>query len=87
MFAQAMLIATAPLRFVNAVIPSCDYFDARAPRVLRTRRIGRGICAPDAHKPICFGRSPRPAARAAVRSMGCARPCARAAATRSLPWR
>ena len=53
MFAQAMLIATAPLRLVNADIPSCDYGDARASRALRARRIERGICAPDAQKPNC----------------------------------
>jgi hypothetical protein len=74
MFAQAMFIATLPLRLVNADIPSCDYVDACAPRASRARRIERGICAPDAQKPICFGRSLRPAARAAVRSTGCARP-------------
>ena len=74
MFAQAMLFATAPLLLVNADIPSWDYVDARAPRASRARRIERGICAPDAQKPNCLGRSIRPAARAAVRRMGCAQP-------------
>jgi hypothetical protein len=54
MFAQAMLIATAPLRLVNADIPSRDYVDARALRASRARRIERGICAPDAQKPNCL---------------------------------
>ena len=54
MFAEAMLLATAPLLFVNADIPSWNYFDARAPRASRARRIERGVCAPDAQKPNCL---------------------------------
>jgi hypothetical protein len=51
MFAQAGHFATAPLRFVNADIPSCEYVDARASRTLRKRQIEPLIAPPDAQKP------------------------------------
>jgi hypothetical protein len=51
MFAQAMHFATAPLRFVNADIPSRDYVDARASRTSLERQIERLIGPPDAQKP------------------------------------
>jgi hypothetical protein len=54
MFAQAVLLATAPLRLVNAAVPGCDYVDARAPRASCERRIERRICALDAPKPNCL---------------------------------
>ena len=82
MFAQAMHSATAPLRFVDADIPSCDYVDARASRASRKRRIERLICAPDAQKSSWLwevneidGESRR------------SPDASRAARARSLPWR
>jgi hypothetical protein len=54
MFANPQRFDAAPLRPVNADIASCDYVDARAPRVQRVRLVGHWICAPDALKPSCI---------------------------------
>ncbi len=54
MFALTMHQKTAPLRVVNADLPSFDYGEVRAPRAQRARLIGRWICAPDAPKPNCI---------------------------------
>jgi hypothetical protein len=82
LFAQAIQFATAPLRFVNADIPSCDYVDARPSRAFCVLQIERPICAPDAQKPSRLwevnttgGKSRR------------SPDAARAAGTCSSPWR
>jgi hypothetical protein len=54
MFAAPQRFDAAPLRPINADVRSCDYVDARAPRVQRVRPVGRWICAPDAQKPYCL---------------------------------
>jgi len=54
MFANPQRFDAAPLRPVNAELPSCDYVDARAPRAQRVRLVGRWICAPDALKLSCL---------------------------------
>jgi len=54
MFANPQRFDAAPLRPVNADIASCDYVDARAPRVQRVRLVGRWICPPDALKLSCL---------------------------------
>ena len=69
MFAQAIHLATAPLRFVNADIPTRDYVDARASRVSRERQIERLIWRPTRRSQVGYGRSMRPTAKAAVRRM------------------
>jgi hypothetical protein len=53
MFAQAMHFATAPLRLVNADVPSCDYGDARASRAADRARDLRPTRT-DAPKPNCM---------------------------------
>jgi len=54
MFAAPQRFDAAPLRPINADVRSCDYVDARAPRVQRVRLVGRWICAPDALKLSCL---------------------------------
>jgi hypothetical protein len=54
MFANPQRFDAAPLRPVNADLPSCDYVNARAPRIPRVRLVGRWICAPDAPKLSCL---------------------------------
>jgi len=78
MFAQAIHLATAPLRFVNADIPSCDYVDARASRAL-TRAVDR---APDAQKPSWLWEVNETDGEGRRSS-----DASRAARARSLPWR
>jgi hypothetical protein len=54
MFASPQHFDAAPLRPVNAGLPSCDYVDARAPRAPRVRLVGHWICTPDALKLSCL---------------------------------